>query len=152
MGAWCTGGIVVAVVVSSVLFAFVHFSTDLLLNVNYLFFAVGTALVTWRTGGIEIAVVLHAGINTLASCSTLRFTSTSSPRTTARRRRDDDDAAARRRRRPHDSGGVAAHPAHRTGPNTLPAQPGRRGHPARTGTDTPLGRAAATEETGARII
>ncbi|MGM7666058.1 lysostaphin resistance A-like protein [Microbacterium sp. A93] len=67
-GGWARGaraGLVVGIVVSSVLFALVHFSTDLLLNVNYLIFALGTALVTWRSGGIEIAVVLHAGFNTL---------------------------------------------------------------------------------------
>lgn len=67
-GGWARGaraGLVAGIVVSSVLFAIVHFSTDLLLNLNYLIFAVGTALVTWRSGGIEIAVVLHAGFNTL---------------------------------------------------------------------------------------
>jgi len=67
-GGWTRGaraGLVVGVLVSSVLFAVVHFSTDLVLNVHYLLFAVGTALITWRTGGVEIAVVLHAGLNTL---------------------------------------------------------------------------------------
>ncbi|WP_193104001.1 CPBP family intramembrane glutamic endopeptidase [Brachybacterium sp. FME24] len=67
-GGWtrrARAGLVVGIVVSSVLFGLVHFSTDLLLNLNYLFFAVGIALITWRTGGIEIAVVLHAGFNTL---------------------------------------------------------------------------------------
>lgn len=67
-GGWARGarsGIVVAILVSSVLFAIVHLSSDLLLNLNYLFFAIGIAVVTWRTGGIEIAVVLHAGFNTL---------------------------------------------------------------------------------------
>ncbi|MGP5365127.1 lysostaphin resistance A-like protein [Brachybacterium tyrofermentans] len=67
-GGWARGarsGIVVAIIVSSVLFAIVHLSSDLLLNLNYLFFAIGIAVVTWRTGGIEIAVVLHAGFNTL---------------------------------------------------------------------------------------
>ncbi len=54
------------VVVSSVIFAVIHLSTDPWLNLWYLTFGVGTALVTWRTGGVEIAVVLHAGYNTLA--------------------------------------------------------------------------------------
>lgn len=67
-GGWARSprsGIVVAILVSSVVFALAHLSTDLLLNIHYLFFAAGAAVVTWRTGGIEIAVVLHAGFNTL---------------------------------------------------------------------------------------
>jgi membrane protease YdiL (CAAX protease family) len=67
-GGWARGaraGLVVGILVSSVLFAIVHLSTDLALNVHYLFFAVGLALISWRTGGIEIAVVLHAGFNTI---------------------------------------------------------------------------------------
>ncbi|MBZ2198207.1 CPBP family intramembrane glutamic endopeptidase [Occultella gossypii] len=67
-GGWAHGaraGLVVGVLVSSVVFATIHFSTDVWLNVHYLIFAVGTALITWRTGGLEVAVVLHAGLNTL---------------------------------------------------------------------------------------
>ncbi|MEU4362623.1 CPBP family intramembrane glutamic endopeptidase [Promicromonospora sp. NPDC023987] len=67
-GGWARGaraGLVVGVLVSSVVFAAIHVSTDVWLNVHYLVFAVGTALITWRTGGLEVAVVLHAGINTL---------------------------------------------------------------------------------------
>lgn len=67
-GGWtrrARAGLIVGILVSSGLFAVVHLSTDLVLNVNYLIFAVGIALITWRTGGIEIAVVLHAGFNTL---------------------------------------------------------------------------------------
>ncbi|MCR2816609.1 CPBP family intramembrane glutamic endopeptidase [Microbacterium jiangjiandongii] len=67
-GGWARGaraGLVVGIVVSSVLFAIAHLSTDMWLNAWYLVFAVGVALITWRTGGIEIAVVLHAGFNTL---------------------------------------------------------------------------------------
>lgn len=67
-GGWtrrARAGLIVGILVSSVLFALVHFSTDLVLNIYYLIFAVGLALITWRTGGIEIAVVLHAGFNTL---------------------------------------------------------------------------------------
>jgi membrane protease YdiL (CAAX protease family) len=54
------------VLVSSGIFAVIHLSTDPWLNLWYLIFAVGTALITWRTGGIEIAVVVHAGYNTLS--------------------------------------------------------------------------------------
>lgn len=67
-GGWTRGaraGLVVGILVSSVAFAFVHLSTDAWLNVWYLVFAVSTALITWRTGGIEIAVVLHAVFNVL---------------------------------------------------------------------------------------
>ncbi len=67
-GGWTRGaraGLVVGVLVSSAAFAAIHLSTDVRLNIWYLTFAVGTALVTWRTGGIEIAVVLHASFNTL---------------------------------------------------------------------------------------
>ncbi|MEQ3552915.1 type II CAAX endopeptidase family protein [Pseudonocardia nematodicida] len=59
-------GLVIGVLVSSVVFAAIHFSSDGWQNLWYLVFAIGTALITWRTGGVEIAVVLHAGYNTLA--------------------------------------------------------------------------------------
>ncbi|MCK5956829.1 hypothetical protein KMY69_27765, partial [Klebsiella pneumoniae] len=36
------------------------------LNLWYIIFGIGTALITWRTGGIEVAVVLHAIFNTLS--------------------------------------------------------------------------------------
>lgn len=68
-GSWTRGaraGLVVGILVSSLAFALVHVAGDMWLNVWYLIFAVGTALITWRSGGIEIAVVLHAGFNTLA--------------------------------------------------------------------------------------
>lgn len=68
-GSWTRGaraGLVIGILVSSVAFAVVHLSTDAWLNVWYLAFAVSTALITWRTGGIEIAVVLHAMFNVLS--------------------------------------------------------------------------------------
>ena len=67
-GGWTRGaraGLAVGVLVSSGIFAVIHLSTDPWLNLSYLIFAVGTALITWRTGGLEIAVVLHAAYNTL---------------------------------------------------------------------------------------
>ncbi|MFF2634381.1 CPBP family intramembrane glutamic endopeptidase [Microbacterium sp. NPDC058021] len=67
-GGWARGaraGLVVGIVVSSVVFAIVHLSTDVWLNAWYLVFAVGLSLITWRTGGIEIAIVLHAMFNTV---------------------------------------------------------------------------------------
>lgn len=68
-GSWSAGprtGLVLGIVVSSVLFALIHFSTSGWLNLWYLLFGVCTALITWRTEGIEIAVVLHALYNTLS--------------------------------------------------------------------------------------
>ncbi len=67
-GSWARGaraGLVVGIVVSSVAFMIVHLQADLVLNLWYLVFAVSTALITWRTGGIEVAVVLHALFNVL---------------------------------------------------------------------------------------
>ncbi|MCR2799484.1 type II CAAX endopeptidase family protein [Microbacterium sp. zg-Y818] len=67
-GGWARGaraGLVLGIVVSSVVFAIVHLSTDVWLNAWYLVFAVGLSLITWRTGGIEIAIVLHAMFNTV---------------------------------------------------------------------------------------
>jgi membrane protease YdiL (CAAX protease family) len=66
VGSWTRSarlGLVLAITISSVLFALVHFSTSGLLNGWYIVFAVGTAWITWRTGGLEIAVVLHAVYN-----------------------------------------------------------------------------------------
>jgi uncharacterized protein len=66
VGGWTRSarrGLVLAIVISSVLFAMVHVSTSGLLNLWYIVFAVGAAWITWRTGGLEIAVVLHAVYN-----------------------------------------------------------------------------------------
>jgi membrane protease YdiL (CAAX protease family) len=66
VGSWTRSarlGLVLAIIISSVLFALVHVSTSGLLNLWYIVFAVGTAWITWRTGGLEIAVVLHAVYN-----------------------------------------------------------------------------------------
>ncbi|MER6943804.1 CPBP family intramembrane glutamic endopeptidase [Nonomuraea sp. NPDC000554] len=52
--------------VSSVLFAAIHMSTDPWLNVYYLTLGVTFGLITWRTGGLETSVVIHAANNTLA--------------------------------------------------------------------------------------
>ena len=58
-------GLVLGLVVSSVAFAIVHISTDPWLNLWYLVFGLTTGIIVWRTGGIEIAVVLHALFNTI---------------------------------------------------------------------------------------
>ncbi|MCC3270466.1 CPBP family intramembrane metalloprotease [Arthrobacter gengyunqii] len=53
------------VVVSSVLFATIHLSTDIWLNLQFLAVGITFALITWRTGGLETSVVLHAANNSL---------------------------------------------------------------------------------------
>ncbi|MFC6430094.1 CPBP family intramembrane glutamic endopeptidase [Nocardiopsis tropica] len=56
---------VLGVLVSSVVFTAVHLSTDPWFNLWCFSLGVSLALITWRTGGIEIAVVIHALNNTL---------------------------------------------------------------------------------------
>lgn len=68
-GSWNRGprtALVVGILVSSVLFTVIHGSTDPWLNIWYFSLAVSLAVITWRTGGIEIAVVVHALNNTLS--------------------------------------------------------------------------------------
>ncbi|MFE1170592.1 CPBP family intramembrane glutamic endopeptidase [Nocardiopsis sp. NPDC058789] len=54
------------VVVSSLLFMTAHLALDPWLNLYYFTMGVALSLVTWRTGGLEIAVVIHAVNNTIA--------------------------------------------------------------------------------------
>lgn len=58
--------LVLGVVVSTVLFAAIHLSTDVWINVQYLAVGAAFALITWRTGGLETTVVLHAANNVFA--------------------------------------------------------------------------------------
>lgn len=67
-GSWARGpraGLVIGVLVSSVVFTAIHGSTDPYIIVWYFVLAAGLALMTWRSGGLEIAVVLHAVLNTV---------------------------------------------------------------------------------------
>src|SRR3712207_6103902 len=67
IGSWARGpraGLVAGVLVSSVLFTAAHGATDLYITVWYLVLWTGLAIITWRTGGLEIAVMLHAVLNT----------------------------------------------------------------------------------------
>lgn len=59
-------GLVTGILVSSLLFMAAHFAMDPWLNVYYFVFGASLAIITWRTGGIEIAVLLHAVNNTTA--------------------------------------------------------------------------------------
>lgn len=63
--------LVLGVVVSAVLFATIHLSTDFWLNLQFLAVGVAFALITWRTGGVETAVVLHAANNVFGFLLTL---------------------------------------------------------------------------------
>lgn len=155
-GGWARGaraGLVVGIVVSTLIFAAVHLSSDPWLNVWYLFFGVGTALITWRTGGIEIAVVMHAGFNTLQFMLDAAL-------------RADLDVANDR--------GAGSQPmsmtlllgaimtvvtlvvwlrTRRTGPARTPSLPSLNwdAFPAPSMADTSLGRASSIDETRARI-
>lgn len=69
LGGWTRSsraGLVVGVLASSVIFTAVHGSTDVYINLWYLVLWSCLAIITWRTGGLEIAVVLHAVLNTSA--------------------------------------------------------------------------------------
>lgn len=68
-GSWGRGprtSLTLGVVVSATIFAAFHLSFDPYLYIWYFVLAVSSALITWRSGGIEIAVVLHAAFNTLS--------------------------------------------------------------------------------------
>ncbi|WDZ87278.1 CPBP family intramembrane glutamic endopeptidase [Micromonospora cathayae] len=77
IGSWTRSrraGLVAGVLVSSALFTAVHGATDPYINVWYFVLWTGLAIITWRTGGLEIAVMLHAVLNTfsLVLATTLR--------------------------------------------------------------------------------
>lgn len=67
VGGWARGpraGLVAGVLASSVLFTAVHGATDVFIIVWYLVLWTSLALITWRTGGLEIAIMMHAALNT----------------------------------------------------------------------------------------
>lgn len=67
-GGWVHGrraSLILGIVVSGAVFAVIHTAADPWWNVFYVVFSVSTALITWRTGGIEIAVVIHAVYNVM---------------------------------------------------------------------------------------
>ncbi|GIE35763.1 hypothetical protein Ait01nite_088080 [Actinoplanes italicus] len=68
VGSWTRGsrtGLVLGLIVMTVAFTASHAASDVWLNLWYVVLAVGTGLITWRTGGLEIAIVLHVLWNTL---------------------------------------------------------------------------------------
>ncbi|MEU9885027.1 CPBP family intramembrane glutamic endopeptidase [Sphaerisporangium sp. NPDC051011] len=67
IGSWFRGpkaGLIAGILITSVLFTAAHGSTDPYIIVWYFVLWTGLAIITWRTGGIEVAVVLHAILNT----------------------------------------------------------------------------------------
>lgn len=62
-GRWTS--LILGIGVSSALFSVIHTASDPWWNLFYLLFSLVTGYVTWRTGGVEIAVVIHAVFNTL---------------------------------------------------------------------------------------
>lgn len=66
LGSWTRGarsGAVLGVVVTTVLFSLAHGTLDPFLLTSYLVLFSSLAIVTWRTGGLEVAVVVHAVYN-----------------------------------------------------------------------------------------
>ena len=62
-GSWVANpltALLIGTVVSSVLFMLAHGAGDPWLMIYYFLFGVGLSLVTWRTGGLEVAVLIHA--------------------------------------------------------------------------------------------
>lgn len=55
--------LILGITVSSVLFASMHLTLDPWKNVFYLAFGLSLAIITWRTGGLEAAIVMHAANN-----------------------------------------------------------------------------------------
>lgn len=60
-----TTSLILGIGVSSAIFSVIHTTGNPMWNLFYVIFSVTTAFITWRTGGLEIAVVLHAVVNTL---------------------------------------------------------------------------------------
>ncbi|MGI5186676.1 CPBP family intramembrane glutamic endopeptidase [Promicromonospora sp. CA-289599] len=60
-----TTSLILGIGVSSVIFSAIHTTGNPMWNLFYVIFSVTTAFITWRTGGLEIAIVLHAVVNTL---------------------------------------------------------------------------------------
>lgn len=57
--------LVLGLLVSASAFMIIHAATDPWLNLWYFTFGVANGIIVWRTGGLEVAVVLHAAYNAL---------------------------------------------------------------------------------------
>ncbi|SES36546.1 CAAX protease self-immunity [Lentzea albida] len=68
-GGWTRGarsGAIFGIVMTTVLFSLAHGTLDPFLFTSYLVLFSSMAIVTWRTGGLEVAVVLHSVYNVTA--------------------------------------------------------------------------------------
>lgn len=66
LGSWTKHplpGLVLGIIGSTVLFSLMHGTTDPILFASYLLLFGSCAIVTWRTGGLEAAIVLHGVYN-----------------------------------------------------------------------------------------
>lgn len=69
LGSWTHSrrlGLIIGIVVTSAAFTAMHGSTDPYIITWYLTLFSCLSIITWRTGGLEIAIVLHAVLNTLS--------------------------------------------------------------------------------------
>ncbi|MEY2848491.1 MAG: hypothetical protein RI885_1156 [Actinomycetota bacterium] len=69
VGSWTRGarsGAVLGVVVTTVVFSLFHGTLDPFLLASYLVLFSSMAIVTWRTGGLEVAIVLHGVYNVVS--------------------------------------------------------------------------------------
>lgn len=69
LGSWTRSrrvGLVIGIVVTSAAFTAMHGSTDPYIITWYLTLFTCLSIITWRTGGLETAIVLHALLNTLS--------------------------------------------------------------------------------------
>lgn len=69
LGSWTRSrriGLVIGIVVTSTAFTAMHGSTDPYIITWYLTLFTCLSIITWRTGGLEAAIVLHALLNTLS--------------------------------------------------------------------------------------
>lgn len=69
VGGWTRGarsGAVLGIVVTTVLFSLFHGTLDPYLLTTYLVLFSSMAIITWRTGGLEVALVLHGVYNVTA--------------------------------------------------------------------------------------
>ncbi|MBG6238272.1 membrane protease YdiL (CAAX protease family) [Mycetocola sp. CAN_C7] len=69
VGGWTRGarpGAVLGIIIPTVLFSLFHGSLDPYILTSYLVLFGSLAIITWRTGGLETAVVLHAVYNVTA--------------------------------------------------------------------------------------
>lgn len=57
--------LIIGIAVSSILFAAIHLSPDPWFNLYYIVLGITFAMMTWRTGGLENAIVIHAVNNSL---------------------------------------------------------------------------------------